>query len=404
MNIGMLLKNKFPPDIRVEKEARSLIEGGHSVFLLAEGQTNQAELEQVDQITVKRFKPLRAQQPLAHKLNELWFYLSFNERLWQRQTQQFIDEFGIEALHVHDLPLAKAALKAAQAKGIVCILDLHENFPQALQVHHSSRPQLRWLTNNLNRWTAYERWAIHQADHVIVVVDEAKARLMNDYQLNEHNITVIMNVEDADYFTTMAKDEAITTAYQEDFVVSYIGGYGLHRGLETAIRALTHLKHIPNLKLVLVGVRKAGRQHLMSLANQAGVSKQVDLVDWQPFDKVPSFLEASDVSLVPHVKNAHTDSTIPHKLFHGMLMQKPLIVSNCRPLKRIVEETQSGLVFESENPEDLADKINHMHQNPQLREQWGCNGNIAASGQYNWRHEGLKLAQLYDHISASRQH
>ena len=34
MNIGMILDKKFPPDIRVEKEARALDKGGFDVHLL----------------------------------------------------------------------------------------------------------------------------------------------------------------------------------------------------------------------------------------------------------------------------------------------------------------------------------------------------------------------------------
>ena len=33
MNIGMLLPSYFPPDVRVHREAKVLIENGHKVFL-----------------------------------------------------------------------------------------------------------------------------------------------------------------------------------------------------------------------------------------------------------------------------------------------------------------------------------------------------------------------------------
>ena len=32
--IGMILEKQFPPDIRVEKEAKALIKGGYEVYLL----------------------------------------------------------------------------------------------------------------------------------------------------------------------------------------------------------------------------------------------------------------------------------------------------------------------------------------------------------------------------------
>ena len=36
MHIGMILCKPYPPDIRLEKEIRSLIEAGHHLFVLAE--------------------------------------------------------------------------------------------------------------------------------------------------------------------------------------------------------------------------------------------------------------------------------------------------------------------------------------------------------------------------------
>ena len=37
MNIGMVLDKYFPPDIRVEKEAKTLISEEHDIFLISSG-------------------------------------------------------------------------------------------------------------------------------------------------------------------------------------------------------------------------------------------------------------------------------------------------------------------------------------------------------------------------------
>lgn len=95
----------------------------------------------------------------------------------------------------------------------------------------------------------------------------------------------------------------------------------------------------------------------------------------------------SDVCLVPHNKNSHTDTTIPHKLFQYMLEGKPVVVSSCKPLKRVVEETDSGLVSEAGKKKDLADKIIDLYNNENLRRELGENGKKAAQGRYNWQKE-----------------
>jgi hypothetical protein len=43
LKICMVLDRVFPPDIRVEKEARGLIKAGHELFLLSLGSKNLPE-------------------------------------------------------------------------------------------------------------------------------------------------------------------------------------------------------------------------------------------------------------------------------------------------------------------------------------------------------------------------
>jgi glycosyltransferase involved in cell wall biosynthesis len=84
-----------------------------------------------------------------------------------------------------------------------------------------------------------------------------------------------------------------------------------------------------------------------------------------------------------------------------MLGSRPVIVSNCKPLERIVRETQSGLVFESGNTKDLAAKIEKLFGDATLRKTLGSNGRTAASGKYSWEIEGQKLVKLYEQFKVS---
>ena len=67
-----------------------------------------------------------------------------------------------------------------------------------------------------------------------------------------------------------------------------------------------------------------------------------------------------------------------------MHLKKPVIVSNCRPLKRVVKETESGLFFQADNPEDLARNILFLFNNKQMRSQMGKNAKNAVLKKYNW--------------------
>ncbi|MEC9332915.1 MAG: glycosyltransferase, partial [Candidatus Thermoplasmatota archaeon] len=173
-----------------------------------------------------------------------------------------------------------------------------------------------------------------------------------------------------------------------------------HRGLDEVIRALAELKSL-NLSLRIVGARGGYAEELRKLAKDLEVEHRIDLVKWRPLEEVPNAIMECDIGIVPHQKHAHTDATIPHKLFQYMLGRRPVIVSNCKPLERIVKETQSGLVFESGNTKDLAAKIEKLFGDAALRKALGSNGRVASSGEYSWEVEGQKLVKLYEQFKVS---
>src|SRR5690606_29429313 len=88
--------------------------------------------------------------------------------------------------------------------GIPVILDLHENYPDALRVWFKWKPKgLATIKDRLlftyDRWKRQEAQACEEADHIIAVVDEMKTHLINKHGLDENNITVITNTEKKDF-------------------------------------------------------------------------------------------------------------------------------------------------------------------------------------------------------------
>ncbi|NOY77788.1 MAG: glycosyltransferase family 4 protein, partial [Calditrichaeota bacterium] len=115
---------------------------------------------------------------------------------------------------------------------------------------------------------------------------------------------------------------------------------------------------------------------------------------WVPFEKSARAIQEADICFIPHLSIAHTDTTVPHKLFQYMYLKKPVLVSSSPPLKRIVEETACGLVFEAGNPEDFAEKLLQMARSHRLQE-WGEAGHRAVVETYNWEKESQKLVRIY---------
>ena len=269
--------------------------------------------------------------------------------------------------------------------------------PEASVTWRSSLPPLKRGVLNIiqpkDKISRKEKQICDQADLIISVVPEMENFLFEKHNLDLRKSKVISNLEHLEFNSTT---RTIQYSPKGSFNVLYTGGFGFHRGIHTAIIAMSFLKHT-DIRLRLVG---AGNKTLMALYNNLiekySLAETVTFTDWVAADEVPAYINAADVCIVPHEKNAHTDNTIPHKLYQYMTCGRPVVVSDCSPLKRVVNEAKSGLVFEAGNPRSFADILQEMYNNRETLESYGRHGFDYVHNQGNsWNIEALKLREIY---------
>ena len=101
------------------------------------------------------------------------------------------------------------------------------------------------------------------------------------------------------------------------------------------------------------------------------------------------------LNIIPHLKTEHMEHTIPHKLFQIFLMNAPIIVSSCKPLKRFVETTNGGYVFDAGSPESLVEKIKYIKENEIEKIQKANNAYNYTTKYLSWEDESKKLTNIY---------
>ena len=394
----LLLERAFPPDIRVEKEARTLLKVGHEVFLLSLRKEDLSDEEVVDGIKVIRHQLPRKRPLPIRAWNYFRLQLFFIHPLWTRVVEDTIKKYQIEALHVHDLPSVTVGLNVARKFNLPLVADLHENYPEDVRVS-----PMTWKGNlvkpiTIKLWKQTEKYCVRQANRIITVVDEAKEHYVHDYGVSPQKVTVVMNAEDLDYFCSLPVKEEIVSKYQPYVTIAYIGGFGHHRGIQTTISAMPKIMlEIPRSKLLLIGSGN-NEDELRQLARKEGVEEAVEFVGWQPFTLVPSYIAASQVCLVPHIASGFTDTTVPHKIFQYMAMGKPVITSSAKPLARIIKETGAGIVYPSGDAATLAETVIRIYQDEELAAKLRQAAKIAVTTKYNWQREEEKLITLYQDL------
>lgn len=403
MNILMILNDRFPPDIRLEKEIPALEAAGHRVVVVASEDASEREKQVNFEIIRLRMESRSRFRRIAFKLSNLDFVLAWELLARLRQSHP---DFKPDAVHVHDLLWAQFGAAIAEMLKAKLVLDFHENYPAALEAYKANRVLLSDQQNRFQgqladtlyyphgRWLRYERQMVQRADRVIVVVPEALDRFRETGQPLD-KFFIVSNTEDPKKFKPAAKRNS-----SDLFTISYIGGGGIHRGIDTLIRSAEYITK-RNFKIVIVGLKPGSgfRSYIEKIVDHLERKSNVELVDWVPASQVQQHIANSDLAAVPHNDFEHTQTTVPHKLFQYMAMHKPVLVSDVRPLKRIVEECQCGVVFKADSPESCGQKIEWMMNNREAAEQLGANGRKATEGPYHWQRDAFNLVKLYNSIT-----
>jgi glycosyltransferase involved in cell wall biosynthesis len=361
MRIGMVLENPFPPDIRVEKEMIALKRRNHELFLLCRGTAGQALGELSPLACIVRLPP--AHQSIVKRcFNIAHQWITSRNKEWESAILRFIKDKGIEAVHVHDLPLASSAISAARKTGIPVVVDLHEIYPEMVRSILSFREAPIGISRRLwfsllspRWWGGVERKVVRDADRVVVVIEESKRRLI-EMGITEEKVFVVTNVTDIDEFTQQAS--TVQPVKKSAFTVCYVGGVdGANRGLHNLVKAWPLvLKKIPDAVLWIVGDGWV-RSYLEGFVRSRDLEISIRFEGQVPFKKVAAYISAADVTIIPHVVNEHTNNTIPHKLFQYLALGKIVVTSDIKPIRRILEDTGSGVVVNEWTPEGFASAI-----------------------------------------------
>lgn len=396
MRILMVLSSgKYPPDRRVEREAQDLIKQGHSVFLVARRGPEQSKREVVDGVHVERvWMPFQGKGILC----DLAYYLA--QRYWIMASLLVLcRRHQIQAIHVHDLPYAFAATVVGKMLKLPVIFDMHEHYTAMVRMGFETPPhnRVKALASPLLSLLSYEeRFACWSAHRVIVVADEHIPRVVSQ-GTREERIEVLTNTDDPDQFARFPLDPEIREHYADQYVILYIGVMNAHRGLETAIDAMpTVLAQIPNAKLVLIGDGPS-RKLLEDRVRMKSLWHAIEFPGYRPFSTLPSYVDACAVGLIPHVSTPHTETTMPNKIFQYMILGRPVIVSNLRPLERVVSDAECGVSFIERDPDSLAQAIIDL-QDAGRREEMGRQGSDAVLDRYNWPANVQGMLSIYSDL------
>lgn len=374
----MLLNGEFPPDDRVRKEAVSLIDEGFEVHILCFNFGSHNSPESIEGIFVHR---IQINKRLWDKLFGAYLMFPLLSFIVKKRLTKLIENYAIKYLHIHDLPLSGLGVKMKKKYGLKLICDQHEYFSNWIVNTASYNKFPGIIIKHFSNWKSYEKRNLKKADLVITVEEPLRECYINEYKLDPKKIILVPNTPLRTTFSLINIDKKISGKFRDHFVLLYIGGIDILRGIDTILESVNLLKEkIPNILFLIAGKVQKG-YNLKEKIKELGIEKQVRFMGWVDIEKIPSYINASDICLfTPLTHWDEINKTIATKIYQYLSIGKPVIVSSAKYMKDFIENNQLG--FAINDSADLSAKITKLHDDKELYNTYSKNASKIIKNYY----------------------
>ncbi|MCJ0939051.1 glycosyltransferase [Mammaliicoccus sciuri] len=423
--VTMFVWNHFTNDARVNRECTTLADNGYDINLIAINDPKNPAISAYEEISntfkvhrVKRYPwLLQAYQDHGKKfllvvagvqvvIIPSLFYISFT--LMAAYLLSLVVAAGmIKFKKIRKWFINGAIITRMIVKGYIQNADIyHANdlntLPQAIVcsklrlkpkplIYDSHEVQSDRTGYNPKTIKSIESFMLKFVDQMIVE-NHTRAKYNEDiygfYPKTLYNYSEKYNIEEKPQINLHKK----IGINEDEKILLYQGGLQQGRGLELLIEAMDEIKEG---HLLFIG----GGKLTQPLKEQAEASKQayrIHFLDKVPFQELPSYTREAYLGfqVLQNICFNHYSAS-SNKLFEYMMAHVPVISCDFPEIKKVVEETNTGLVVDSHNASEIANAVNQLVKDTSLRNQLSENTKQAKEI-YNWNNEKSKLLEVYN--------
>jgi glycosyltransferase involved in cell wall biosynthesis len=267
-----------------------------------------------------------------------------------------------------------------------------------------------WDPASFSPWLRLcENASIRAASLIVVVSNPLKEELMN-LGVPAERILVNPNAVDPESFYPDCGGAELRHNYgfrSDDVVVCFVGTFSYWHGvavLEQAIRFLLDnpLTAAGQLKFLLVGDGPLAQPMRIALEPYArrGLVLFTGTIQHHA---VRQHLDAADILVSPHVPMPDGGAFFgsPTKLFEYMAMGKAIAASALDQIAEVLEHERSALLCAPGDPESLAEAIQRLAADAQLRVELGRNARTTVLARHTWRQNARRVLAHYSSVPST---
>lgn len=177
---------------------------------------------------------------------------------------------------------------------------------------------------------------------------------------------------------------------QNEFLIGFIGRINEFKGQHLLIEALRILKPKNlQIKAFIIG-HPMQESYLKNLKQRVKEYRLENTINFVGFTDEPyKFMQICDVMIM-----ASKNETFGLVTIEAMKNQTAVIGANSGGVLEIIDDMKSGILFENQNHIDLADKIELLYNNSDLKHKIALNGKIKADEMFDSEKHFYKLKNI----------
>ncbi len=188
-----------------------------------------------------------------------------------------------------------------------------------------------------------------KSDKIIAVSNAVKKMLTEKFNINSEHISVIHNFADTEEIHELEAFHGSVKDHGKHFNILAIGRFHHEKNFEVLLKAMNILKD-DKLKLILIGEGDNDINYLKYISQH---KLNVELV--VPQKNLLEYFMVADMCVLPSSKDP-----FPNFMLQSGLHKKPFIGANVDGIGELIKDGHNGLLFESGNETELAEKIHHL--------------------------------------------
>ena len=240
-------------------------------------------------------------------------------------------------------------------------------------------------------------FVLKKADKVVVSSEDyIENSNIQEFYYNNVNKFVELPFGVPKRYKPMPKDHELLNKYHlspNDFVVLFVGGLDsahYFKGINFLIKAIERIDN-KNIKALVIGDGNL-RPMFEEKVIEKHLQKRIKFTGYVAGSELPKHFNLGDVFALPSINKSEAFGIV---LIEAMSCGKPLIASNLKGVRTVVDQGINGLLTEPKNSQDLANKIEYLYSNPEKVKEFGQRGLETVNEKYRWSIIGDKLEKLY---------